>query len=273
MSAGEGDAEVTGDAVEAAKDDPGGDVNADAAEVANGDAQEAPEGDAKEAEVEAVEAGKDAPEEAVKADPEEKTAASEPADPKKEAGAPEAVAPKEETGAPEPPDSEGEATAPEATDPKKEADAPEDAAPKGETGAPDPPDPKDEAAAPKAPAPKTKPSRVGFGVPELPEPRRMERLHCAGRQVPSPVGGFVMPLGVRQEEDRTSTILFECKTSALRYELPMRVSGWRERRKVRIQVEEGLDPLCPRAELGPPLVRRGKDYYCPRCNIWFGRVP
>ncbi|MCY3943979.1 MAG: hypothetical protein OXG18_09495, partial [Gemmatimonadetes bacterium] len=150
---------------------------------------------------------------------------------------------------------------------------PEDSDPKEEAGAPEASDLKEKAGASKAPDQKAKASRVGFGVPELPEAKRMERLHCAGRQVPSPVGGFVMALGVRQEEDRTSTILFECKTSALRYELPMRVSGWRERRKVRIQVEEGLDPLCPRAELGPPLVRRGKDFYCPRCNIWFGRVP
>ncbi len=194
-------------------------------------------------------------------------------DPNEEASAPEAPDPKEEAGAPETPDSKEEAGAPETSDPREEAGTPEDPDPKEKASAPKAPDPKEKASAPKAPDPKEKASRVGFGVPELPEAKRMERLHCAGRQVPSPVGGFVMALGVRQEEDRTSTILFECKTSALRYELPMRVSGWRERRKVRIQVEEGLDPLCPRAELGPPLVRRGKDFYCPRCNIWFGRVP
>ena len=101
----------------------------------------------------------------------------------------------------------------------------------------------------------------------------MERLHCSGRQVPSPMGGFLMDLGVRQEADGTSTILFECKTSALRYELPLRISTWRERRKVRLQAEEGLDPMCPRGELGPTLVRRGKDYFCPRCSIMFGRAP
>ena len=214
-------------------------------------------------------------------------AGSEPSDPKEEASKPETPGPKEEeasTSKPSDPRKE-EASTSKPSDPKEEASAPGPSDPEGEASAPEPPDPKEEAGASeasdpeekagasKAPAPKAKASRVGFGVPELPEAKRMERLHCAGRQVPSPVGGFVMALGVRQEEDRTSTILFECKTSALRYELPMRVSGWRERRKVRIQVEEGLDPLCPRAELGPPLVRRGKDFYCPRCNIWFGRVP
>lgn len=124
---------------------------------------------------------------------------------------------------------------------------------------------------PKRPAGgKAKP--VGFGVEELAEVKKMERLHCSGRQVPSPMGGFLMALGVRQEQGGTSTILFECKTSALRYQLPLRISTWRERRKVRIQAEEGLDPLCPRGELGPPLVRRGKDFFCPRCSIMFGRV-
>ena len=192
---------------------------------------------------------------------EEDASASESPDPKEEASTSGDSDPKEEAGTPEDSDPSEKAGAPEASDPKEKASARKAS------------DPKEKAGASKTPAPKAKASRVGFGVPELPAAKRMERLHCAGRQVPSPVGGFVMALGVRQEEDRTSTILFECKTSALRYELPMRVSGWRERRKVRIQVEEGLDPLCPRAELGPPLVRRGKDFYCPRCNIWFGRVP
>lgn len=117
------------------------------------------------------------------------------------------------------------------------------------------------------------PAREGFGVEELEQVRKMERLHCSGRQVPSPMGGFLMELGARQEADGTSTILFECKTSALRFELPLRISTWRERRKVRLQSEEGLDPLCPRGELGPALVRRGRDFFCPRCNIMFGRVP
>ena len=118
-----------------------------------------------------------------------------------------------------------------------------------------------------------KPDRVGFGVEELDEVKKMERLHCSHRQVPSPMGGFLMELAVRPEKNGTSTVLFECKTSALRFELPLRISTWRERRKVRIQAEEGLDPMCPRGEIGPRLVRRGKDFFCPRCSIMFGRVP
>lgn len=122
-------------------------------------------------------------------------------------------------------------------------------------------------------APKKKKDRVGFGVAELPDVERAERLHCSGRQVPSPMGDFLVELGVRSEPDGTSTVLFECKNSALRYELPLRISTWRERRKVREQAIDGLDPLCPRAELGPPLERRADAWYCPRCNLMFGRVP
>ena len=133
-------------------------------------------------------------------------------------------------------------------------------------------DPKGSAKGAKTVAAK-RPERVGFGVEELAEVKKLERLHCSGRQVPSPMGGFLMDLGVRAEPDGTSTVLFECKTSALRFQLPLRVSTWRERRKVRVQADEDLDPLCPRGELGPPLVRRGKDFFCPRCSIMFGKVP
>lgn len=121
--------------------------------------------------------------------------------------------------------------------------------------------------------PKKERGRIGFGVSQLSEVMKAERLHCSGRQVPSPMGGFLVDLGVRAEANGTSTVLFECKTSALRYELPLRISTWRERRKVKGQVEEGLDPMCPRGgKLGPPLVRREKDWYCPRCSLMFGRV-
>ena len=116
-------------------------------------------------------------------------------------------------------------------------------------------------------------SPMGFGYDELAEVKKMERLHCSGRQVPSPMGGFLEALGVREEKNGTSTVLFECKTSALRFQLPLRISTWRERRKVRLQSDEDLDPLCPRGELGPSLVRRGKDFFCPQCSIMFGRVP
>ncbi len=118
-----------------------------------------------------------------------------------------------------------------------------------------------------------KPQRIGFGADPVPDLHKAEGIHCSGRPVPSPLGGSLMELCVRPEPDGTSTVLFECKTSALRFELPLRISTWRERRKVRIQAEEGLDPVCPRGEPGPALVRRKGNFHCPRCNLMFGRIP
>lgn len=112
----------------------------------------------------------------------------------------------------------------------------------------------------------------GFGVEELSDPKRMERLYCSGRQLPSPMGGFLVALGVRAEPDGTSTVLFECQSSSLRYQLPIRKATRTEKSKVKAQVEEGLDPLCPRGDEGPGLVRRGNDWFCPRCNIKYGRA-
>lgn len=127
-------------------------------------------------------------------------------------------------------------------------------------------------AAAKAKPAKPKPARVGFGVPVLDDARAMERLYCSDRQLPSPMGGSLAYMGVRAEASHGSTVLFECTRSALRFELPMRGSSWRERRKVKDQVADGLEPLCPRAALGPALQRREDQWYCPRCNIKFGLI-
>ena len=113
---------------------------------------------------------------------------------------------------------------------------------------------------------------AGFGVEELDDAKKMERLYCSGRQLPSPMGGFLVALGVRAEADGTSTVLLECQSSSLRYQLPIRKATRTEKSKVKAQTEEGLDPLCPRGEEGPSLVRRGSDWFCPRCSIKFGRA-
>ena len=111
---------------------------------------------------------------------------------------------------------------------------------------------------------------TGFGVEELADTKQMERLYCSGRQVPSPMEGFLVALGVRAEEDGTSTVLFECQSSSLRFQLPIRKATRTEKKKIKDQVEEGLDPLCPRGD--DSLVRRGSNWFCPRCNIGFGKA-
>lgn len=113
---------------------------------------------------------------------------------------------------------------------------------------------------------------VGFGVPELDEPKKMEKLYCSGRQVPSPMGGFLVPLGVKAEEDGSSTVLLECQSSSLRYQLPIRKATRTEKSHVKDQVSDDLEPMCPRGDGAPALVRRGSDWYCPHCNIKYGRA-
>jgi len=164
----------------------------------------------------------------------------------------------------------------------KPSEASKPAKPKPKSAGPKSAKPKLKSAGPKSksaeresgkPLPKpasAKPARIGFGAQALKNGRTMEQLYCSDRQLPSPMDGSLAYLGVRAEPDGTSTVLFECTRSALRFELPMRNSSWRERRKVKEQVADGLEPLCPRAEPGPVLQRRENYWYCPRCNIKFG---
>lgn len=113
---------------------------------------------------------------------------------------------------------------------------------------------------------------VGFGVEEVADAKKMEKLYCSGRQLPSPMGSILVPLGVRAEESGASWVLLECQSSSLRYQLPIRKATRGEKTKVKEQVEKDREALCPRGEAGPRLVRRGKDLYCPRCNVKYGKM-
>ena len=97
------------------------------------------------------------------------------------------------------------------------------------------------------------PPPIGFGYDELSWPwsRRWSVFTAPGGRCPPRWAGSSRRSAFREEPDGTSTVLFECKTSALRFQLPLRISTWRERRKVRLQSDEGLDPLCPRGETRP----------------------
>ncbi len=114
--------------------------------------------------------------------------------------------------------------------------------------------------------------RVGFGVADLGDVKKMEKLFCSGESLPSPAGGMLVRLGARPEPDGTSWVLLECPSSSLRFQLPIRKATKGEKVKVQAQLDAGEVSLCPRGGLGPPLVRRGKDLYCPRCNIKYGAV-
>lgn len=106
----------------------------------------------------------------------------------------------------------------------------------------------------------------------LSDPKKLQRLYYAGHQLPSPQGGFLEPLRVRPEPDKSATVIFECNTSSLRYALPIPAATRTERRKVKETKDDGMDPNCPRHGAGIRLIRAGAELVCPLCGISYGRV-
>jgi len=106
----------------------------------------------------------------------------------------------------------------------------------------------------------------------VPEPKKLQKLYYAGLQLPSPQGGFLEPLRVRPEEDRSASVLLECNTSSLRYVLPIPAATKAEAKAVKEAQDEGMNPYCPRH--GPPtrLTRFGTDLICSLCGVPYGKV-
>ncbi|MCG6955224.1 MAG: hypothetical protein LJF04_04455, partial [Gemmatimonadetes bacterium] len=110
------------------------------------------------------------------------------------------------------------------------------------------------------------------GVIILEGEKNVLRLYYGDQQIPSPMGGFLMLLGVRPKEDGGASVLFECSASSLRYWLEIPPATRTERSKVREIQNDGDDPDCPRHGEGVRLVRAGKDMVCPLCGIPYGKV-
>jgi hypothetical protein len=110
------------------------------------------------------------------------------------------------------------------------------------------------------------------GVIILSGEKEVLRLFYAGQQIPSPMGGFLMVLGVQPNPDGTAGILFECSASSLRYRLEVPAATRTERSKVRAVQKQGDDPDCPRHGAGIRLIRAGSELLCPLCGISYGRV-
>ena len=106
----------------------------------------------------------------------------------------------------------------------------------------------------------------------VPDPKKILKLYYAGLQMPSPEGGFLEVLRVRSEEDKSATVLFECNTSSLRYSMSIPAATRAEKKKVKDQQEEGLDPTCPRHGPGTRLSRVGSELVCSLCGVAYGKV-
>lgn len=97
------------------------------------------------------------------------------------------------------------------------------------------------------------------------------RLYYDGGRLPSPSGGFLMVLGVRPEEDGSGSILLECTSSSLRYQMSVPKATRSERKKVRAMIDEGTDPNCPRHQ-SRFLVRIRHDLACPDCGVRYAKA-
>ena len=116
------------------------------------------------------------------------------------------------------------------------------------------------------------PERGSRPAPIPLEDRAMLKLYYAGQRLPSPVGGHLDQLGSRSMPDGTARVLFECNSSSLRFELVLPKGTRRDREKVRDQLKDGRDPICPRCRPDRSLVRAGNTFHCP-CGVDFGKAP
>ena len=102
--------------------------------------------------------------------------------------------------------------------------------------------------------------------------KQLLKQYYAGQRIESPNGGFLIPLGIRPQEDKTAVGVFECSASSLRYEIVIPKATRTERKKVRDVLQQGGDPSCPRHGPDSRLVRAGKNLVCSRCGVAYARV-
>ncbi len=105
----------------------------------------------------------------------------------------------------------------------------------------------------------------------LPDQDSLLRLYYEGGRLPSQSGGFLMVLGVRHEDEGSGSILLECTTSSLRYQMSVPKATRSERKKVRAMIDEGSDPKCPRHQ-GQFLVRIRHDLACANCGVRYAKA-
>lgn len=110
------------------------------------------------------------------------------------------------------------------------------------------------------------------GTLVLVEDKVLLKAYYAGQQLPSPMGGFLMLLGIRPGPDGGAAALFECSASSLRYTLQIPKATRSERSAVREVQDAGEDPDCPRHGPGQRLVRAGPHLVCQLCGVSFAKV-
>ena len=94
----------------------------------------------------------------------------------------------------------------------------------------------------------------------------------SGHRLPSPLGGHLELLAVREGDDGTGQAIFECSTSSLRFELAIKKATRTEKQKVKETQADGSDPTCPSHGSEQRLTLLGADWFCPQCGVRYGRA-
>jgi hypothetical protein len=105
----------------------------------------------------------------------------------------------------------------------------------------------------------------------LPKEKKLLQKYYAGERLPSPMGGQLDILGVREGEGGIGHILLECNTSSLRFVLVIPKATRTEKAKVKERLAGGDDPYCPRHGVHHPLSKSGKEWVCALCAVSFGK--
>lgn len=107
---------------------------------------------------------------------------------------------------------------------------------------------------------------------QLPKNKKLLQKYYAGERLPSPMGGQLDILGVREGEKGTGRVLLECNTSSLRFVLVIPKATRAEKEQVKELAEKGGDPYCPRHGPYHPLSKSGKEWVCQHCAVSYGRA-
>ena len=107
---------------------------------------------------------------------------------------------------------------------------------------------------------------------QIEKAKQLLKQYYTGQRMESPNGGFLILLGVRPQEGGAAVGVFECSVSSLRYEIVIPKATRTERMLVRVVLQQGGDPGCPRHGPDFRLVRAGKNLVCSRCGVAYARV-
>ena len=121
-----------------------------------------------------------------------------------------------------------------------------------------------------ASAPDVQAGSPGNPIP-LPKEKKLLQKYYAGERLPSPLGGQLDILGVREGEGGVGQVLLECNTSSLRFVLVIPKATRAEKSKVKEWLASGDDPYCPRHGSHHPLSKSGKAWMCSLCAVSFGK--